>query len=59
MPLFLWFLLGAVYLALLITLGAATLRNGHVFMFVLGLVFPVLWFVGAFIGPTARAAARP
>jgi hypothetical protein len=55
----LWVVLGAVYLAVLITFGAATLRNGHAMMFILGLFFPILWVVGALIEPTPRAAAGP
>jgi hypothetical protein len=52
----LWFLLGVVYLAVLITLGVATLRKGHVFLFVIGFFIPILWLIGALIGPTPRAA---
>jgi hypothetical protein len=57
MSTFLWILLGAVYLTALIVLGLATLRKGHYFLFLVGIVFPVLWIVGAMIGPTPRAAA--
>ncbi len=52
----LWFLLGVVYLVVLITLGVSTLRKGHVFLFVIGLFIPILWLIGALIGPTPRAA---
>lgn len=54
---FLWFLFGVVYLTALIVLGVSTLRKGHYFLFVVGIVFPVLWIVGALLGPTPRAAA--
>ncbi|MFL5911850.1 MAG: 7 transmembrane receptor [Gaiellaceae bacterium] len=57
MSTFLWFLLGALYLAALIVLGVTTLRKGHYFLFAIGIVFPILWIVGALIGPTPRAAA--
>jgi len=53
----LWFLLGVVYLAVLITLGVATLRKGHMFLFVVGFFIPILWLIGALIAPTPRAAA--
>jgi hypothetical protein len=57
MSTFLWFLLGALYLTALIVLGVTTLRKGHYFLFAIGIVFPILWIVGALIGPTPRAAA--
>lgn len=56
MSTFLWFLLGALYLAALIVLGVATLRKGHYVLFVVGIVFPLFWIVGALMGPTPRAA---
>ena len=46
-----------VYFIVLFTLGLSTLRNGHGWMFFLGIFFPLLWVVGAFIGPTDKAAA--
>ena len=52
----LWFLCAVVYFVVLITLGVATLRKGHVVLFVIGIVFPVLWIIGALMGPTPRAA---
>jgi hypothetical protein len=55
---FLWILFGVVYVVLLISLGVATLRKGHVVLFIFGIFFPVLWIVGALIGPTPQAAAR-
>jgi hypothetical protein len=53
----LWFLLAALYVVVLVTLGLATLRKGHVILFVIGIIFPILWVIGALIGPTPRAAA--
>jgi hypothetical protein len=60
---FLWILLGALYLTLFVMLGLATLRKGHYALFFFGIVFPVLWIVGALLGPTdevstAEAQAR-
>ena len=46
---------GIVYLTLVITLGLATLRNGHGWMFFFGLFFPVLWIFGAFMRPPEAA----
>jgi len=57
MSTFLWFLFAALYLTALIVLGVATLRKGHYFLFVVGIVFPLLWIVGSLLGPTPRAAA--
>jgi hypothetical protein len=52
----LWFLFAALYVVVLITLGVATLRKGHILLFVIGIIFPVLWVIGAIIGPSPRAA---
>jgi hypothetical protein len=56
MSTFLWFVFAAIYLVVLITLGLATLRKGHYFLFFVGIIFPFLWIVGALIAPTPRAA---
>ena len=47
----------ALYLTLFFLLGLATLRKGHYFLFFVGIIFPVLWIVGALLGPTQRAQA--
>jgi hypothetical protein len=57
MSTFLWFVLVAVYLTALIVLGLATLRKGHTALFWFGIVFPILWIVGALMAPTPNAAA--
>ncbi len=44
-------LLGVIYLVLLVTLGIMTLRKGHWVMFIIGLIFPILWLVGAIMPP--------
>jgi uncharacterized RDD family membrane protein YckC len=48
-----WFvwggLLGVLYLIAFITAGVMTIRNGHLVMFILGFIFPVLWIIGAFM----------
>ncbi len=53
---FLWILLGIIYFVVLCTLGVATLRKGHFLLFIIGIIFPILWVVGALIAPTPRAA---
>ncbi len=50
-------LLAALYLVVLVTLGLATLRKGHYALFIIGIIFPMLWVIGALIGPTPRATA--
>jgi hypothetical protein len=46
---------GIVYLILVFTLGWSTLWNGHGWMFVFGIFFPVLWLFGAFMRPPEAA----
>ena len=48
---------GILYLIVAFTLGLMTLRNGHGLMFFLGIFFPVLWIIGAFMKPPETAAA--
>jgi hypothetical protein len=57
MSTFLWILVGLVYLAALVALGLTTLRKGHTALFWLGIIFPILWIVGALMRPTPEAAA--
>ena len=52
----LWILLAAVYLAALFVLGLTTLRKGHTALFWFGILFPLLWIVGALMAPTPKAA---
>ena len=58
MPLaFLWWyggLLGLLYLILLITAGVLTIRNGRWVLFILGIIFPLLWIIGAILSPKSR-----
>ena len=56
MSTFLWILLAVLYLTALVSLGVSTLRKGHSAMFIVGIVFPILWIVGALMAPTPRAA---
>jgi hypothetical protein len=50
-----WTLLVVLYIALFVSLGMSTFRNGHKVLFWVGIIFPVLWIVGAIMPPTARA----
>ena len=45
------FAMGAIYLALLITLGVLTFRKGHLVMFIVGFFLPVFWLIGALMRP--------
>jgi hypothetical protein len=49
------FLLGAIYVVLLITLGIVAIRKGHWIMFLIGIFIPLFWIVGALLPPTRRA----
>jgi hypothetical protein len=53
----LWIILGVLYIAMWVTLGMTTLRNGHTALFWIGIIFPVLWIVGAIMQPTPAVAA--
>ena len=57
MSTFLWITLVVLYLMALVSLGLATLRKGHTVLFWFGIIFPVLWIVGALMQPTAKVAA--
>jgi hypothetical protein len=56
-------LFGVLYVVLLITLGITSIRKGHWIMFLVGIVVPLFWIIGALMPPTqarggASAAAR-
>jgi Na+/phosphate symporter len=53
----LWIVLVVLYIALWVTLGMTTLRKGHTALFWFGIIFPVLWIVGAIMQPTPQVAA--
>jgi hypothetical protein len=53
----LWVLLGVLYVVVLITLGLATLRKGHLILFIFGFFVPFMWLLGGLMPPTRRAAA--
>jgi hypothetical protein len=37
----------AIYFVLMITLGILSLRKGHWVMFLVGIIFPIFWLIGA------------
>ena len=46
-----------LYLIVAVTLGVMTLRNGHGWMFFIGIFFPILWIFGAFMKPPETTTA--
>jgi hypothetical protein len=40
---------GAIYIALMITLGILAIRKGHWIMFIIGFFIPLFWFIGALL----------
>jgi hypothetical protein len=53
-----WWGLGlssVVYVLLLLVFGIRTYRNGHGTLFFMGLFFPLLWLVGAWMKPSPAA----
>ena len=53
-----WIPLAIIYAACWICFGITTFRDGHYALFWIGFVLPILWIIGAFIGPTPRAVLR-
>ena len=45
---------GILYLVLIVTLGVMSLRKGHWVMFIIGLVLPFFWLIGALIPPVRQ-----
>ncbi len=56
MSVLIWIMFGVLYLTCWFFLGMATLRKGHTAMFWIGFFLPILWIIGAMMGPTPRAA---
>ena len=48
---------GVLYFILLVTLGIMSIRKGHWVMFIIGIVFPLFWLIGALMPPRQEAAA--
>ena len=47
----LYFGLGAIYFVLIVTLGILSIRKGHWVMFLIGIIFPLFWLIGAMMPP--------
>jgi hypothetical protein len=45
---------GIIYFVLLVTLGFLSIRKGHWVMFLVGLIIPIFWFIGALLPPRRR-----
>ena len=52
------FVLAVIWITLLVVLGFSTLAKGHTALFWIGIIFPVLWLIGAILRPTEAAIAR-
>ena len=54
-----WFggLLAIVWISLLLVMGLSTYAKGHKALFWFGIIFPVLWVIGALMAPRDEAAA--
>ncbi|MGA8804593.1 MAG: hypothetical protein WB866_07880 [Solirubrobacterales bacterium] len=48
---------GILYFILLVTLGIMSIRKGHWVMFIIGIIFPLFWLIGALMPPRQQAAA--
>jgi hypothetical protein len=48
------FILGAIYLVLLVTLGIISIRKGHWVMFIIGIFIPLFWLIGAVLPERVR-----
>ena len=44
----------AIYFVLMITLGILSIRKGHWVMFLVGLILPIFWIIGALL-PARRS----
>jgi hypothetical protein len=47
--------LAVIYIALFLVLGITTIRKGHWVMFLVGILFPLFWVIGALMPPAGRA----
>ncbi len=43
--------LGFIYIVLLVVLGITSIRKGHWVMFLIGIVLPIFWIIGALMPP--------
>jgi hypothetical protein len=47
--------LAVVYVAVFLTLGLTAIRKGHWLWFIVGIVVPVFWLIGALLPPKSEA----
>ena len=45
---------GILYLVLIVTLGVMSIRKGHWVMFIIGIVLPFFWLIGALLPPVRQ-----
>lgn len=45
---------GVLYFILLVTLGIMSIRKGHWVMFLVGIIFPIFWLIGALMPRRVR-----
>jgi hypothetical protein len=45
---------GILYIVLIVTLGVMCIRKGHWVMFIVGLILPFFWLIGAIMPPVQR-----
>ena len=50
--------LALIYIALLFTVATVTFRKGHIVLFIIGFIFPLLWLVGAMIPAKSGSGYR-
>ena len=51
-------ILFAIYIVSIFTVAAVTFRNGHWILGILGIFFPIFWFIGVVLPPTERAVLQ-
>jgi cadmium resistance protein CadD (predicted permease) len=50
-----WYVgLGVIYLVLLFTVAVLTFRKGHWVLGLIGIIFPILWLIGAVLPDKRR-----
>ena len=50
----LWGIWAVIYVVLLVTLGIMSIRKGHWIMFLVGIIFPIFWLIGALMPKRVR-----
>jgi hypothetical protein len=46
---FLWFILAFFYISCIFTVCIMTFKKGHTLLGIVGIIFPILWLIGAFL----------